>query len=255
MREQFVRELTRFYANNAIAVANFGCPYREQCDADAGRPLTHGVEAHVGHNYGEVTRIVVISLDTGGHTADLDERTRVIESVTPNDANPHMGGTYRFLSAILSREIGQQSPMPFYAMLNSAKCSGSDGKMDTVNWSLHRRCRGFAVGEVAVLDPQIVWLQGRMVKDIFGSSLSQLQNLDQRVDAWLATEGIKESRIGEWGISAAREHLRSFSNGSKSVLALTTAHPSDRQGRWALFERTMMRMIADITVGLVRTPQ
>src|SRR6478735_2103914 len=97
-RDQLAQRLRDYYASNKIAVAQFACPHRTQCEADAEkRRLTRGVEAHVGHRYGEVTRIVVVSLDTGGHTADLDERTHTIEGVTPDNANPHMWGTYQFL--------------------------------------------------------------------------------------------------------------------------------------------------------------
>ncbi|HEY5128946.1 MAG TPA: hypothetical protein VIJ35_16970 [Bradyrhizobium sp.] len=163
-----------------------------------------------------------------------------------------MWGTYQFLAAMLDREIGQESPMPFFAMLNSAKCSGADGRMDKVPDALHWRCRGYALGELAVLDPSIVWLQGSTVRNVFDSNLSQPSNLDQRISSWLDSEGINGSRVAAWMFGVAHEYFRTFSNAGKSILAIITPHPSDRYGRWGLFERTMMKMVAEIAVGLAR---
>jgi hypothetical protein len=251
-RRDIKRALADFYSQNGIAVAHFACPHRARCDADAadaGRPLTHGIEAHVGHKYGQATRVAVVSLDSGGDSSPLAKRTRGIEGVTPDNANTHMRGTYRFLEAMLRQEIGVQSPMPYYAMLNSAKCSADDGKADSVPLSLHHRCHEYVLGELRILDPEIIWLQGRMVQDVFARLLTDVRSLDHRIDAWLVAEGIHGPRVGDWIKGVARQYVRSFSHTTNTCLAVITVHPSDRYGKWALFERTMMTMIGAIVVA------
>ena len=50
----------------------------------------------------------------------------------------------------------------------------------------------------------------------------------------------------------ALEYFRVFSDAGSRRLAVVTPHPSDRYGRWALFERAMMPLVANMTISLAK---
>ena len=97
----------------------------------------------MGSQYGVSPRILIVSLDAGNSSENLESRTRTIEPITPESAgNPHMYGTAKFIQTLLNiNGRPAELPMAYVAMLNSAKCAGADERMDTVPFAEHYQCR------------------------------------------------------------------------------------------------------------------
>lgn len=227
--------LNDLYGQEGIAVSDFHCPHVGECAAAAApRPLTHGAEAHVGSRYGEATRLVVLSLDTGGGSHTIEDRTAIIESLADPAAkpNPHMKGTLAVADAILRPEIGDRPSVHFFAMTNAAKCSASDSRADSVPRALYRNCRGFAEAELVALEPEVIVAQGARARPV-------LQTKRGVPKAWL-DEVLKpmptSPPIGDWLVGLSGRFLRLATIGGGEVLLIQTPHPSDRGGRWKLFE-------------------
>lgn len=244
-RVAIVEALEAFYSDHGLRPQTFGCRHREACERDAHpRLLAHGAEAHVGREYGTAMRVVVVSLDTGGGVADLDERTRVIEALaTERTLNPHMRGTTVLLSALLRRDIGTKAPYPFFAMINAAKCSGKNKGMAMVPASLYERCREFGVAELALLSPQLVVAQGVRARLLLPSAEkldnSLLQSLSVRM-------GSSQSWIPEWTKALASRYLRRLHLSSGDPLALLSPHPAARGGQWQRFRDLDMKPLVAI---------
>ena len=211
------------------------------------RNILHGAEAHVGSRYGELTRIVVLSLDVGS-SADPDSRNlrgrrNIIENIDPNSANAHMYGTFETLHALLGPDLRGELPWPFFALLNAAKCSASN-TMDKVPDSLYWRCCSFAESEIEILQPEIVVAQGTTARN----SLRNLQTLpSSHWQSVVTALGAPESSpLHSWLGAVIDEYLRLTRIGDRDIVTLLTPHPSDRQGRWQLFRRVNLPVTARI---------
>lgn len=242
--------LEGYYQSSRICVgSSFDCANKAACvDAAAPRCLSHGIGAHVGTSYGASPRIVVVSLDSGGYSGDIHARTAQIEGINVNNANPHMRGTYHLLRALLKNSPGFKTPLNHFAMLNSAKCSGSGKGMDMVPWRLHLNCRSHILSELEILDPEIIWLQSKTVKDIYSDEIEAVPQLADIINDCIPEAAT--ARIGSWVIGSATTHLRLFKYRSKVSLAIVTPHPSDRYGRWKQFESTLLPLVADLAAGI-----
>jgi hypothetical protein len=245
-----VAALRQLYDQRGIAVGAFACPYSEACAGDAlPRPLIRGMEAFVGSRYGDARRLVIISLDTGGDSEDMQARRTTIEGHKPKGANPHMRGTTSFLEELLGRTVGGASPLTYFSMLNTAKCSANDGRADMVPWALHHRCLPYMVEELGVLEPELLWLQGSTVREVLGSHLSPPQPIDDQ--SWTRL-GIPPDLARAALEPLHREFFRSLSVNDKSIPTIVTVHPSDRYGKWAQFQRAFMPIVA--AIARAKTP-
>jgi len=251
LREQFVEKLQRYYRHEKISVIDFDCPNLNKCADDAGGTLNHGAEAHVGTRYGEATRVAVLSLDTGWSSEDIEARTKTVESARIDSTNPHMRGTIRFLTAILHFEIGESSPIPYITMLNSAKCAINNNGMDKVPDSLHQRCRDFAVGELDILRPALLWLQGSTVRwQTCAGHVYDYPDLESAIESFLSRHSQSAAELVRWILPIANRYIGIFKCGDWEIPVIITPHPSDRFGRWHLFEQTVMPIVADLAIDL-----
>jgi len=255
-RNEIAAGLRHYYAEQHIRVGKeFACPYRGSCESFAKpRPLMKGMEAHVGSRYGESRRIVVISLDSGNSSEDLDARTATIEPITPDTTgNAHMHGTAKFVRFLVDPSNPPEKPMLFTAMLNSAKCAGADGSMNTVPFAVHYQCRGYLFGEMRILNPNLVWLQGSTVRDVLSDRLKSLEDLVPRLRQSFGKQLANNERLERHLEQVAHEYLRlllpSDDDRKSTIVAVVTPHPSDRYGRWGLFERALMPLVADLAVA------
>lgn len=254
IRAAIVAKLGSFYGNRRIHVGDFACPYRCKCEAFAQpRPLMEGMEAHVGSLYGEEQRIVVVSLDSGNSSQALEDRTHTIDSITPDSAgNPHMYGTALFVRHLINAETPPEYPMAHVAMLNSAKCAGSDGKMNTVPFAVHYQCREYLFEEIRILRPNLVWLQGSVVRNVISDHLATLTAIPGIISPWLTSVDPQRQRLANLIDPIAQEYLHIMSDGERQIVAILTPHPSDRYGRWGLFQRSVMPLIAELAVMLAK---
>jgi len=252
VRAEVVAKLSSFYGDHRIHVGDdFACPHRSKCEAfSQPRPLVKGMEAHVGSFYGEGRRIVVVSLDAGASSEALEARTHTIEPITPKNAgNAHMYGTAVFLQRLINAENPPELPMAHVAVLNSAKCGGDDKTMNTVPWPIHYQCREYLFGEIRILRPDLVWLQGSRVRDVISDHLTAFDPTEI-VSAWLTSVNPQSERLASLVAPIAQEYLRLMSDGERQMVAILTPHPSDRYGRWGLFQRSVMPLLADLAAVL-----
>lgn len=250
VRNEVVTALSSFYVQHNIHVGNFACEHRSICENFARpRALMIGMEAHVGSRYGERLRTAIVSLDAGNCSEDLETRTRSINDITPQTAgNPHMCGTAKLVQVLLGGKSVAEFPMNYVAMLNSAKCAGNNQRMDTVPFPVHKRCSDYLFEEIRILKPDIIWLQGRIVSDVVSDRVSSLVNVSEifsHENSWNS----RQLRLLE---PIALEYVRLFSDGRRQIVTIKSPHPSDRYGRWGLFERSVMPLVADIAVSMVQ---
>jgi hypothetical protein len=199
---------------------------------------------------------VVVSLDAGGDiglTPTIEERTQEMETFT-GTYKGHMRGTYRFLQALFRDEVGKNtSPLPYFALLNSAKCSGDDGKMDKVPFTLHKRCQPFLLEEMKALQPQLIWLQGKDICSVLKPVLGHISEPDNELRGVLERFGCNHTRVIEWVRAFLHEYFLVVRIDNREIVAVKTVHPADRHGQWAQFERSAMPLIADVAVCLTQS--
>src|SRR3990172_4372383 len=115
--------LRAFYDKEKIAAKGFACPHQKFCErAEKNGALTHAPEAFVGSRYGELTKVAIVSLDTGHEPHDLAERREAMEKMDEAAAWPHMQATIHLLRKLLPRDLHGGPPLPYAALLHAAKC-------------------------------------------------------------------------------------------------------------------------------------
>ena len=217
-----------------------------------GRGIQVGTEAHVGNCYGNARRVVVVSLDAGGRDwrpEDIEGRTESIENVRSADgANQHMQGTFEFLSALLDDQIGEASPMPYFAMLNSAKCRATDGTMNQFPPAIHRNCLPFAEQELEILQPEIVWLQGAIPRNYFWNKTESLDLNSETIRA--AIDPASEASADRFQGNALKR-IGILTSCSHRPFVVVTPHTSARYGLWTRFKNTELGPVAKILKTIV----
>ena len=241
---EVVDELRRFYDDNAIACGSFRCKHADECRTDMSRrPLVHGAEAHVGSRYGDMLRVVVVSLDTGGDATNMERRRETIETIGDRP-NRHMRGTIELLTALMPPSMRDESPLPYFAMTNACKCSANDGRRDMVGPELYERCRPFALKELVMLRPQIVVTQGDLAHAVVKPYQNEIDNADLK--SVLNECGVADPPASVWIKAMVREYLCSVSLESSNAVCMVTPHHASRGGQWPHFRRLMMEPIATI---------
>jgi hypothetical protein len=250
MRRQVVEGLRVFYDERGLSPGPaFSCMHANDCIRDAeGRALAHGAEAHVGNSYGTALRVVVISLDTGGGSDDLENRTRIVEDLPAKQLNPHMRGTRAITRELLQPDIGESEPYPYFAMINAAKCSGADGKRDMVPATLYERCSPIALEELRLLAPEVVVTQGKLARSVLPRGERPAQ---ESIDAIAKKLGTLDW-MAEWLWRLTSRYLKWVSIGEVQALAVITPHPSARGGQWQRFAALDMRPLAWLARGIVQ---
>lgn len=254
MTSQDYQECLRsLYDREGVGVARFECRHKEDCCRDVSpRPITFGAEAHVGSSFGKFPRVVVVSLDARGESHGLVQRQAVIEGLDTG-LNAHMRGTKLTLEMLLGHQLGGALPWPFFAMTNAAKCSGADGKGDKVPDSLYQRCRPFAVSELGALDPQVVITQGMQARMVVEPIIPVPEaDLSKAIDIPGVDDG---SHVRSWLKAVAEMYIGLTRVTGKDVITLKTPHPSDRGGRWQVFNRLALPMSSYLVWQLLSNEQ
>jgi hypothetical protein len=251
LRERLADRLCAFYEQRGLSVGDkFSCVHAGDCIRDAGdRMLTHGAEAHLGTSYGTALRVVVVSLDTGGGSDDLENRTRIIENLPGTELNAHMRGTRAITRELLYPDIGEDEPYPYFAMINAAKCSGADRKRDMVPDTLYERCRPYALEELQLLAPEVVVTQGQRGRAVLPPGERPVR---ESVDALAHQLGTLDW-VAEWLWALTSRYLKWISVGEGPALAVITPHPSARGGQWQRFAALDMGPLAWLVRHIVGT--
>jgi hypothetical protein len=243
--------LHQYYELQGIAVNNFRCPHSGKCESAAAPELLtgRGSEAHVGSQYGNPVRIVIVSLDRGEGAEDVWKRSASIEGLPAHGKglNPHMSGTLATLKAILG-ERGGPTLWSRFAMINAAKCCY--GNMDAVPDSLYRACSEFGLQELIRLKPQIVVTQGRNAKEpvrLRQYSISQrARDIAERYLSGCTKPELRDAV--EWMIE---RYIHQIDLGESKCLWLETPHPSDRAGRWHPFRCVFLPVLGGVMQELL----
>ncbi len=245
MGEKYRKILNAFYREKGLLVDDFCCEQQKECEKVAGqRALSHGAEAHVGSQYGNPFRVVVISLDRGDGSSNIESRSECIEGlVDAKRLNPHMKGTKRLLEATFGDVVTINNIFAHFAMTNSAKCCGADESMDSVPAGIYYNCARFSLDEVAALEADLVITQGKNAFVAFESkdndvtvskvpeekmlNILEIFSVDNSVAINLFKDMVdKYIRIIQW-------------ENHQSVLVITP-HPSSRAGLWQNFEGVLL---------------
>ena len=248
--QMYVEELRKLYDCRKIGVSKnsppFACCCLESCEAAAkGRGgLVKGAEAHVGENYGDPIRLVVISLDTGGGSGeeygeDLLKRQKAIKKRADNKKNPQMKGTIETLKHLYGCR-SESDLLKRFAMTNSAKCSGKDKSKKSVPDKLYENCREHGLAELKALEPQLVVTQGAKARDLLDCRDIGKEEIQKRVLSLMW----KDADVRPWICTQVKEHLRYWKNKNQLIPVLQGPHPSARYGQWQRFERTMLPTLA-----------
>lgn len=244
----YKKALRRFYDRESIAVDQFNCPHTQSCRYAVGGELWKGSEAHIGAKYGSPFRLVIVSMDRGKGSENIENRTREIESIDPNNANPHMRGTADILCEILnvSRD---RSIWHHFAMTNSAKCCSRGGGMTAAPRQLFDNCADFSIGEMEMLRPDVIVTQGERAGIAFDrNGLSYWENLNDTLIEKIisAIAGSRISKIESVLRTIIDDYVSLLHFSYGSCLWFYLIHPSQRSNRWKEFSRCQLVLLGQI---------
>lgn len=246
-RENIVLKLQTFYESNGIVsttiIEDFNCSNFIKCSKCAEinkRTLKYlGAQAHVGSNYGKLLKVLVLSLDQGGGTSEIKDRTDNIESIKYLDpkTNSHMKGTIEFLKIIFENE-NDNFVLSHFAMTNSVKCSHSTDKLPT---EIYLNCRYIHSEEILLLNPDIILVEGRDA--IPDHATLNIMKIDENYIVSFIKDYLNVSNkfITKSIINIANKHIKYFGNEKK--VFIEAPHPSARAGQWQIFRDISLPII------------
>ncbi len=245
LTESFSARLRVFYEHEGIAVSRFSCPQRAGCE-QAARPhfLSHGAEAFLGAQYGEKTRVVVIVLDAEGKSEEAQGRNPRWHG--GEDALPtYLQGTLRLLRKLLAKDLGDASPLPYFAVIHAAKCSFRDGGAEAVPDALYHACRPFAKLELTLLQPDIIVTQGepaqRILDEDFPEREIDIAGLLAPANA-IGQVPVFDWLTMDWLATVAARYLTCVRVAGRNVFALHTPRPGGEM--WRMFEQLHLPICA-----------
>lgn len=239
VRNNFVAELNGLYEREGIMPSNFKCKNSEKCKVEAGREICgRGAQAHVGRNYNEEFRIVVLSLDTGGCGYDtLEERTERVENEVFSKTTRQMKGTIELLRIMLPGKTDSEL-LKLFAMTNSAKCTGKT--QERMRLRIQKNCSFIHINEINILQPQLIVAQGPF--SIQNLNLQKLTNED--LTQFLEFQKLEDDDIKRIIIQTLTRYFSKFklANGNSAFL-IEGPHPSARYGLWQSFRDKSLPLI------------
>lgn len=176
-RDSLVTELTAFYESNGIVpYEKFACKNKEKCGINLDKHAP-GMQCHVGKRYGEnCPRVLIVALDCGGGAQTIPDRTNRIEAVAGETPNLHMKGTLNILCDFF--EMDKKESLDHYAMTNACKCSWK-ASTNQLHYSFYQNCSEFKLKEIEILDPAIIYFQGKNA--LIDISFSKVEGVPQHL--------------------------------------------------------------------------
>ncbi|HTU43818.1 MAG TPA: uracil-DNA glycosylase family protein [Bryobacteraceae bacterium] len=169
-----LHDLEKYYRAQNIYPEDFHCCHLDECSKNCAK-FTEATSAFVGTQYerGSFPRLLFISLDPGsGEKGDPDPIKRtpkfVREDIERLDGRKigkfqHWRETHR-LAVVLLRQfdpsISLETVTPFFAHVNSAKCTENNPSNAVAKHVLFENCRQYLHGELSVLKPDVIVTQG-----------------------------------------------------------------------------------------------
>lgn len=238
-------ELHDYYTSQGIHPLNFQCRHFQECSADCDT-FTEAKMAYVGSEYekGTQPRVLFLSLDSG--SGEMDPQRRVVEMVRQEEEynynedvvarlpkNRHWDITHKMAWVLLhpfQPDLTIASAKPYWAHTNSAKCCQNNPKRGQAHPRLFRNCRSYVLGELEVLQPEILVTQGTKAKEVIESlpRISFDMMLGYEDEVWVV-------------------HIK-----GRPVLCITTMHPTARDfgkqqmARWKPYVKIAERFITQM---------
>jgi len=192
-----IKTLQKYYEDNKISPLNFNCKHYNSCilKAENKKKFTKGHGLWVGSEYmkGNIPKLLFLSLDSG--SAELDPRKRTMEAAREwnlkwlpgkGEKGRHWYRTQQFAWHLFNEysnalnfdlDIGKVNEnyeftpvteihkiKQFYAAANSAKCCMNNKRRSQADRILFENCREFILGELNILDPDILVTQGKYAR-------------------------------------------------------------------------------------------
>jgi len=197
--------LKTYYKKHGISALNFKCPHFKKCKSDCAKFST-AKEANLGVKYGRqgVPKLLFLSLDPGYSSAKPKNKT--LQKVREIDLNAdlkisniHWRRTLEFAWVVLlglkdtmnlklSSDVTNNASIPFkelyqtgkakailpyIAHTNSAKCSMQKEGKKQADARLFTNCREYILGEIRLLDPDILVTQGKFAHRVIDKAITE----------------------------------------------------------------------------------
>jgi hypothetical protein len=250
------QSLHDFYGMEGISVDDFRCKNKSNCvKAANNEELCCGSEAHIGEKYGEPFKIVVVSLDRGEGSESVWDRSKSIEVLDPEQANPHMAGTYKTLKAVLaSSNLNGREIWKHFAMTNSAKCCYQENKgRRSVPNRIYRYCDEYSQKEVIQLQPDLIITQGKNSKIALSAIIRpiEVEKKERLISNYV---GNGSSIIHDFLGNVIDDYLGYANLNDKVSVWLGTPHPSAYRGpiNWSPFARFFLPILSNMVIDLMK---
>jgi hypothetical protein len=195
--KQMIKKLQKFHDENNISPLNFNCKHYNSCisKAENRKNFTKGHGIWIGPEYekGKVPKLLFLSLDSG--SAELDPNKRTMGAAKEwnlkwlpgkGDKPRHWYRTHQFAWHVFNEfnntfntalDIGNVDDnydfkpvteihkiKPYYTATNSAKCCMNNERRSQADSILFENCREYIIGELSILDPNILVTQGKYAR-------------------------------------------------------------------------------------------
>ncbi len=169
-----LEKLTVFYEEHGISP--FHCCSLPKCNKANSPRFTEAKASYVGPHYEkrQLPRLLFLSLDSGEGCSDPEQRTieavrcqNLATDVETLEKNKHWYRTHEMALKLLCQfKCGLKiaDTPPYFAHVNSAKCSQNKKNKRQADRTLFDECRRFIPKELRILKPDIVVTQGNWAK-------------------------------------------------------------------------------------------
>jgi hypothetical protein len=228
--DTYMESLSHYYDQVGINPLDFSCAHRDECEracAQRGWTFTEATAALVGRAYGNgVPRLVFVSSDPVDVQTDPSRRTLHAERETHAQCpvrspalwdktwmGQHWYQTHllawTLLRPFVRKPFEVQGTCEFFAHTRAVRCSNSVS--DEAPKVLYRNCRDHLLGELRVLEPDVIVTQGRK-----------------------AEREVRHMKLSFVSIAPSTEQCGHaiVTLGSRQVLWLQSYHPSPRARRY-----------------------
>jgi len=250
--KDYAKIVKEYYTLKDIGVKNFKCPYLYDCEQSVyPQRIYRQAETHIGSNYGEKVRVVVVRNGHGQNPHDLDNRRKEVEyldTLPDIELTPQMLGIKQVLRELLDFIVPDTRRIhSYYALTNIANCSLEENRESIVPVKLYRNCSRYLLDELFLLEPNLIVAIG----SIASSALGVLSEIDREIFQFtIDYEDPPEGYI-ENSIRLGQKYFKvlTFKNGTFAYV-LNLPNPKNR-GAWQSFERNYLCTIAMMANELI----
>ena len=250
--KDYAKIVKEYYTLKDIGVKNFRCPYLCDCEQSVyPQRIYRQAETHIGSNYGEKVRVVVVINGHGQNPHDLDNHRKEVEyldTLPDIELTPQMLGIKQVLRELLDFVVPDTRQIhSYYALTNIANCSLEENTQSIVPVKMYRNCFKYLVDELFLLEPHLIVTIG----SISSSALGKLSEVSREViDFALGNDDMAKDTY-ETLIQHTKKYLRTlnYKNGTFSYV-LNLPNP-ECQGAWRSFMAYEMQRLSYTATNLI----